>query len=161
MLNLIPHSTRDKYDTSMGCAVTFLLCGEYNILGKMDAESGPGLWPLSAPFAPTVDKGLNQNPLANFELCTGSPFWTLSVPLAFSVEQPPWTRPMLRPQSASETRWPLPHRLPRFSSEAHLIRLSRYGNPALQSQGGQDNAERQIIQGASQPTRPTLSASGA
>jgi hypothetical protein len=89
----------------------------------------------------------------------------LSVPLDFQCPATTsWTRPILRPQAVSEMRWPLPHRLLRFPSEAHLTRSrpSRYGNPALQSQGGQDNTTaRQIVQGASQLTRPTLSASGA
>ena len=64
----------------------------------------------------------------------------------------------LMDQIHTETKWSLPYRLPRFSSAAHLSRSqwSRHGNPALQSQGGQDNTESQTVQGASQPTRPTL-----
>ena len=58
-------------------------------------EIGCPLPPLSAPFAPTLDKGYHPaGPhLANFELCTGSPFWALtpsppfSVALDFSVQQ--------------------------------------------------------------------------
>jgi hypothetical protein len=40
-------------------------------------------------------------------------------------------------------------------------RPPRHGNSALKSQGKQDKKERQIVQGAGQPTRPTLSAGGA
>ena len=73
-----------------------------------------------------------------------------------------WIRPISRPKPVSGTRWPLPHRLPRFPSEQYLTRPQphRHGNPALQSQGGPDKTAGQIVQGAGQPTRPTLSASG-
>jgi hypothetical protein len=131
--------------------------------------------------------GSQFGPAWNFG--TGSPFWTLTPPLpslyllisvssndlmhqtyprtpsSASTPLAGQSKPTqaLRPQPVSKTRWPLPYRLPRFSSAAHLTRSrsSCHDNPALQSQGGQDNTESQTVQGASQPTRPTLSAGGA
>ena len=38
------------------------LAGESVHLGEMCAESGGLLPPLSAPFSPTLDRGLIQNP---------------------------------------------------------------------------------------------------
>jgi hypothetical protein len=124
----------------------------------------PNLATFATAFCPLrthARQGLIQNPCcpswvpirASLDSHASPPF---SLPLDFSVQQP------LRPQPVSETRWPLPYRLPRFSSAAHLTRSrsSCHGNPALQSQGGQDNTESQTVQGASQPTRPTLSAGG-
>ena len=55
-----------------------------------------------------------------------------------------------------------PRCLPGFLPEDHLTRsrTPSHGNPTLQSQGGPDKTASQIVQGADQPTRPTLSASG-
>jgi hypothetical protein len=41
---------------------TLVLCGESNNLGEMGRRIWRPLPPLSAPFAPTLDKGLIQNP---------------------------------------------------------------------------------------------------
>ena len=112
---------------------------------------------LSAPFAPTLDKGLIQNPcrpgwvpiwasleLWYREIVLDSHASPSLLPFDFSVQQRPHGP---EPQPVSETRWPLPYRLPRFSSAAYLTRSrsSRHSSPALQSQGGQDNTESQTV----------------
>ena len=66
----------------------------------------------------------------------------------------------LAQQPVSGTRWLLLHCFARFPAEEHLTRARKpnYGNPALPSQGGQDNIRSQIVQGAGQPTRSTVPA---
>jgi hypothetical protein len=146
----------------------------------MGAESGALCRRFLLPSHPRyfVDRDLIQDPCRpgpalNFVLPTGSPFGILThpsrpvpstLPLDFSVQQrPPWNRPILGWQPVSGTRWPFTHRLLRFPSEAHLTRPrpSSHGNPALQSQGGQDENSSQIVQGVGQPTRSALSDGGA
>jgi hypothetical protein len=95
----------------------------------MAAEASRSLPPLSAPFTPTLDRGLFQNPCplegaqifwANFELYPGSPFGILNVPLLPSVcllvsvssnglmDRPVKTATRIWDKMAS------PHRLPDF-----------------------------------------------
>ena len=87
----------------------------------------------------------------------------ISLPLDFSVQQRPHGPDLYYGRNPSARQDGICLITFRFSSAAHLSRSrsSRRGNPALQSRDGQDNTESQTVQGASQPTRPSLSASDA